>query len=82
MRLAVAQTLVRDAHTAELRANGAEVRELMRRALWLGAGPAAPELSSEPSPAIIRASIGRDAKEPLTTVRTCQGFPIGGGYEI
>lgn len=37
LRLAVAQTLVRDAHPAELRASGAEVRELMRQAHQAGA---------------------------------------------
>lgn len=37
VRLAVAQTLVRDAHTADLRAGGAEVRDLMRQAHHAGA---------------------------------------------
>ena len=37
VRLAVAQTLVRDAHPADLRASGAEVRELMHRAHRAGA---------------------------------------------
>jgi len=37
VRLAVAQTLVRDAHPADLRAGGAEVRDLMRQAHQAGA---------------------------------------------